>query len=72
MITTFIKFLEGLEELRFILPGECKEYCIQLLKLMYGSVNVALKFFKTYMKHLMEKVGCILAQSKMDSCVFYK
>jgi hypothetical protein len=69
MIPTYIQFPEGLEELRFIVPGESKEYCIQLLKLMYGNDNVASKFFKTYMKHLTDKVRCRLTPRKMDLCV---
>jgi hypothetical protein len=43
MIPTFMEFWEGLEELGFIIPGESKEYCIQLLKLVYGFVDAALK-----------------------------
>jgi hypothetical protein len=54
-IPTFIEFPEGLEDLRFLLPGESKEYCIQLLKSVYGNVDAALKFFKTYVKRLTEK-----------------
>ena len=71
-IPTFIEFPEGLEELGFIFPGEGEKYCIQLLKSMYGNVDAALKFFKTYVKHLTAENGCGLTQSKADPCVFFK
>jgi hypothetical protein len=37
---------------------------------MYGNVDAAIQFFKTYRKHLMEKMG--MHQSLADPCVFYK
>jgi hypothetical protein len=74
MIPTYVEFLEGLEELGFILPGgESTEYCtIQLLKSMYGNVVTALKFFRTCKKHLIDKKGCGWIQSKTDPCILYR
>jgi hypothetical protein len=37
---------------------------------MYGNVDAAIHFFRTYRKYLIEKMG--MSQSLADPCVFYK
>ncbi len=37
---------------------------------MYGNVDAAIRFFKTYKKHLIEIM--LMVQSLADPCVFYK
>ena len=45
-------------------------YCIQLLKSMYGNVDAAIRFFKTYKRHL--TIAMKMTQSLADLCIFYK
>jgi hypothetical protein len=52
-----------------------REYCIhQLLKSsMYRNIGTALKFFRTYVKHLTIKKWCGLTPKQDRSpCVFYR
>jgi hypothetical protein len=67
---TSIKWPVGMLELRFITKEEFKESCIELMRSMYGNIDAAIKFFKTYKKHLLMVIGLI--RSMADPCVFYK
>jgi hypothetical protein len=67
---TYIEWPTGMLELRFITQQEYEECSILLLKLMYGNVDAALKFFCTYKAHLLKVMG--YKQSLADPCVFYK
>jgi hypothetical protein len=69
-VPTFIDWPDGMVELGFVSEDDVQNNCIQLLKSMYGNVDAAIRFFKTYRKHLMEKMG--MKQSLADPCVFYK
>jgi hypothetical protein len=66
----FMEFPDGLEEIGIIEKHERETHCAELLKSIYGNVDAALIFFRTYKKHLTEKMG--LEQSVVDPCVFYK
>ena len=66
----YIKWPMGMLELGFSNKEEYEECCILLLKLMYGNVDVVLKLFCTYKKHLLELMG--YQQCLVDLCVFYK
>jgi hypothetical protein len=66
----YIEWPVGMLELGFITEEEFDEYCIQLLKSMYGNVDAALKFFKTYKEHVTKVI--LLNQSRADPCVFIK
>jgi hypothetical protein len=69
-VPTFIEWPGGMLELGFVLQKDIEENCIQLLKLMYGNVDAAIQFFRTYQKHLMEQMH--MKQSLADPGVFYK
>jgi hypothetical protein len=64
-----IDWLDRMLDLGFVSQEDIENNCIQLLKLMYGNVDAAIQFFKTYQKHL-PKMG--MKQSLADPCVFYK
>ena len=66
-VPTFIDWPEGMQDLGFALQDNIDNFCIQLLKSMYGNVDVAIRFFKTYKKHLVEKM--FMTQSLADPCV---
>jgi hypothetical protein len=68
---TFINWPAGMLEMGFATQEDLKKVCLHLLKSMYGNVNVALQFFKTYSAHL---TGPMMGmqQSLADPCVFYK
>ncbi|KAG7374765.1 reverse transcriptase RNA-dependent DNA polymerase [Nitzschia inconspicua] len=68
-IRLFMEFPDGMEDVGLIKEEERKTHCVKLLKSMYGNVDAAL-IFKTYKKHLTEKMN--LEQSVVDPCVFYK
>jgi hypothetical protein len=69
-VPTFIEWPDGMQDLGFASDDDMENYCIQLLKSMYGNVDAAIRFFKTYKKHLIENM--FLKQSLADPCVFYK
>ncbi|KAG7353674.1 reverse transcriptase RNA-dependent DNA polymerase [Nitzschia inconspicua] len=69
-IRLFMEFPDGMEDVGLINADERKTHCVELLKSMYGNVDAALIFFKTYKKHLTEKMN--MEQSVVDPCVFYK
>jgi hypothetical protein len=54
---TYIEWPTGMLELRFITQEEFDNCCILLLKLMYESVDAALKCFRTYKCHLLKMMG---------------
>jgi hypothetical protein len=66
---TYIEWPTGMLELGFITQEGYKECCILLLKPMYGNVDAALKFFRTYNNHLIKLMG--YKQSLADPCAFY-
>jgi hypothetical protein len=69
-VPTFIDWPDGMLELGFASDNDIDNYCIQLLKSMYGNVDVAIRFFQTYKKHLIEQM--LMVQSLVDPCMFYK
>jgi hypothetical protein len=67
---TYIDWPQGMLELGFATQEDLDEYCLRLLKSMYGNVDAALRFFKTYSAHIMgPAMG--MKQSLADPCVFY-
>jgi hypothetical protein len=68
---TFIDWPAGMLEMGFATQEDLKKFCLQLLKNMYGNVDAALRFFKTYSAHLMGPM-MKMEQSLADPCVFYK
>ena len=66
---TFIEWPDGMVEFGFITEEERELYCIQLTKSMYGNVNAALIWFKTYENYLTKQMG--MEQCRSDPCVFY-
>ncbi len=69
-VPTFIDWPDGMQDLGFASQDDIDNYCIQLLKSMYGNVDAAIRFFKTYKKHLIEKMQMV--QAMADPYVFYK
>jgi hypothetical protein len=70
MIKIMAAFLEGMLELGFASDDDIDNYCIHLLKSMYGNVYAVIRFFKTYKTHLIKQM--LMVQSLADLCVFYK
>ncbi len=68
-IKMYIEIPECMEVLGFVRPGDREKYAIELGMLMYGNVDAALLFFKTF-KGILKELG--LTQSLADPCVFYK
>ena len=68
---TFIDWPQGMLELGFTTGNDLKEFCLKLLKSMYGNVDTALRFFKTYSAHLTGPT-MKMTQSLADPCVFFK
>jgi hypothetical protein len=66
---TYIKWPTGMLELGLITQEKFEEFCILLLKSMYGNVDAALKLFCTYKEHLFKMMG--YKQSQADPCTFY-
>jgi hypothetical protein len=68
---TFIDWPADMLEMGFATQEDLKEFCLQLLKSMYGNVDAALQFFKTYSAHL---TGPMMGmkQSLADPCAFYE
>ena len=65
----FIAIPEIMEILGFVTEEDRQKYAIELMVSMYGNVDSALMFFKTYSSTLL-KIG--LTQSRIDPCVFFK
>jgi len=64
----YIKTPASLAACGFITKEELNECAIELLGSMYGNVDVALLWFREFVKYL-KQVGMI--QSKVDPCIFY-
>ena len=64
----YIEWPEGMVELGFISERENVETCAELQKGMYGNVDAALRFYKTYSKHLIENME--MKRCRVDPCVF--
>jgi hypothetical protein len=69
---TFIEWPKGMLELRFITQEGYETTYIQLLKSMHGNIDAAIKFFKTYRKHIHLVVLLNIIQSRVDPCIFFK
>jgi len=67
-VPMYIEWPEGMMELGFISKAEKVETCAELQKGMYGNVDAALRFYKTYSKHLIEQVK--MKKCRSDPCVF--
>jgi hypothetical protein len=65
---TFIDWPQGMLELRFATQRDQTEFCSKLIKSMYGNVDAALRFFKTYLYHWTYDGG--MKQLLADPCVF--
>jgi hypothetical protein len=49
-VPTFIDWPDGMLDLGFTCEKDLEKNCIQLLKSMYGNVDAAICFFRTYQK----------------------
>jgi len=63
----YIEWPEGMVELGFLTLEEFQETCAELQKGMYGNVDAALRFYKTYSNHLQENVK--MKKCRSDQCV---
>jgi len=68
VVPMFIEWQEGMVELGFMTLQEFQETCAELEKGMYGNVDAALIFYKTYCNYLVKYVG--VARCRADPCVF--
>jgi Reverse transcriptase (RNA-dependent DNA polymerase) len=66
----FIEWPEGMQEFGFITGSEKQQYCIELMKAMYGNIDSPLRWMKTFTGYL--KSSLKLQQSKTDPCILYK
>jgi hypothetical protein len=69
-VPTFIEWPDRMQDLGFASQDDINNHCIQLLKLMCGNVDAAIRFSKTYKKHLSEEMDMI--QTLADPCLLYK
>ena len=65
----YIAIPEMMEVLGFVTEEDRRDYAIELMVSMYGNVDSALMFFRTYSATLL-KMG--MTQSRIDPCVFFK
>jgi hypothetical protein len=65
----YIEIPEAMVKLGFVTEQERKDFAIELGKSMYGNVDAALLFFRTFKSIVVGKLG--LKQSLTDPCVFY-
>jgi hypothetical protein len=70
---TFLDPPQGMLEMGFVTQEYLKEFCLlQLLKSMYGNVDVTLRFFtKSCSVHLMGPM-MMMKHSLADPCIIYK
>ena len=61
---------EGIVELGFMTQEEADSTCAMLNMAMYGQVDAALLWLRTFGSYLEEK--CDMKQSKADPCIFYR
>ena len=67
----YLEWPESIKELGFINKKEEEEQCIKLAQSMYGNVDAALRWQKSFIKLCTdEEKGCI--QSQTDPCMLYK
>jgi len=66
----YIKILDEMVELGYVMHEEQQLYAILLNQNMYGNVDVALQFFEKYSSILMTNLG--LTQSQTDPYIFFK
>lgn len=66
----YIEWLPGMVELGFITREEAEKYCCELSLAMYGNVDAAIRWMKTYARYLIDTMK--MKQSQTDPCVFYK
>ena len=55
----------------FMTEDERKKMAIKLIKSMYGNVDAAIKFFKTFIEVVTDEEGMKMQQSQVDPCLFY-
>ena len=54
----------------FMTEDERKKMAIKLLKSMYGNVDAAIKFFKTFIEVVTDEKGMEMQQFQVDPCFF--
>ena len=68
--TTYIDLPPGIDkELGFMTEKQYKELCIELLGGMYGNVDAALLYFRTFTEYVTKDKRMNMKQSKTDPCV---
>ena len=66
----YVEWPEGIVDLGFMTQEEADTTCAMLNKAMYGQVDAALLWLRTFGDYLETKCG--MKQSKVDPCIFYK
>ena len=66
----YVEWPEGIAELGFMTQEQEDTTCAMLNKAMYGQVDAALLWLRTYGDYLCSSCG--MEQSKVDPCIFYK
>jgi hypothetical protein len=67
----YIEWPEGMIERGFILKDNVEEYCCELNKAMYGTIDAPLQWMKTFANFLTSD-AMDMKQSLADLCMFYK
>jgi hypothetical protein len=67
----YIEWPEGMIDWGFILKDNVEEYCCELNKAMYGTIDAPLQWMKTFANFLTSDV-MDMKQSLADLCMFYK
>ena len=66
----YVEWPEGMSELGFMTKEEEESTCAMLNMAMYGQVDAALLWLRTYGDYLESE--CKMKQSKVDPCIFYR
>src|SRR5687767_5885920 len=67
---TFMKWPPGFTKLGYITEDKSITTYIRFLKLIYGNVDVALRFYRTYADHLVNEMN--MTRSQLDACISFK
>ena len=71
--TMYLKWPEGMRQLRFITEEQEKSECIKLVRSMYGNVDAALRWKKCFVETCIDPDGELRCeQSQTDPCLLTK
>ena len=66
----FIEWPEAMDILGYITVSDKLQYCIELMKAMYGNIDAPLCWMRTFTKFLRNVL--LMEQCQTDPCLFYK